>query len=75
MTTNNKHLTQRRLLMKLTSFELSIVISRFETSMYNLKQSEDYPERNRDEIIRRKLLDELYEVTKKEIADDSVNLG
>lgn len=45
---------------ELTHDELTIIISRFQSSMYKLEKSGDYPEKKRDKIILGKLIDMKY---------------
>lgn len=52
--------------MKLTLDEITTVISRFKSSVIKLKQSGDYPEREKDMVIMEKLLDIKFELMQEE---------
>ena len=51
---------------ELTLDELTILISRFQNSTYRLRKSGDYPERNSDNKILKKLIEMKWTTQRKE---------
>ena len=57
----------KEVIKKLTHEDLTTIISRFSSSMYKLETSGDYPEKQRDQLLLRKLIDMQFIQSKKKM--------